>query len=527
MKKFVLFLCTTLILNLSISTADAESGDPSDKKEKENIYPVKYICESLGGDISWKPELKTAVLNYNDNILELKVGSNIITSNGTEKLLEDEIIISGGRTQLPLSVINSELGVDISEQDCLAIISKQFIELLLDSSIDEASALLSRAFSNYITEEYLKSLTENVTALKLQDPKFEFWTNTVHKTIGIPFKEVQNIWYTIKFDREGKIDELGIQGKQAEPAPEPNYISKVSFSEKEVAFGSSPWQIPGTLTLPEGKGPFPVVILVHDSGPADRDSTTGSIKPFRDLAAGLAANNIAVLRYDKRSLVHSTKMQFVANVTLNEEIEQDVYQAAEYLKSVGEIDNTKIIALGYGLGGYALPRILTTAGDTFKAGIIINGNSRPQYEIYPEYYQYLQKKGYSSQGQVEYITEQVNLLKADSFDPKNPPDAYTMGKEFYFSDMKSYDVMGMAERLTQPFLVMQGQRDFLIKSDIDYTNWQKAFHLNRSSDFKLYPRLNHIFTEGEGDSTPSEYYDKANIPQYVIDHIIDFINKLE
>lgn len=525
MKKFVLFLCTTFILNLSISTANAAGDNTSDKKE--NIYPVKYICESLGGDISWKPELKTAVLKYNDNILELKVGSNIITSNGIEKTLEDEIIISGGRTQLPLSVINSELGVDISEQDCLAIIGKQFNELLLKGSIDEASALLSKSFSNYITNEYLKSLAENVTALKLQDQKVEFWSNTVHKTIGIPFKEIQNIWYTIKFDSEGKIDELGIQSKQAEPAPEPSYISKVSFLEKEVSFGSSPWQLPGTLTLPEGKGPFPVVILVHDSGPVDRDGTTGSIKPFRDLAVGLAANNIAVLRYDKRSLVHSTKMQSVANVTLNEEIEQDVYKAAEYLKSVREIDNTKIIALGYGLGGYALPRILTTAGDTFKAGIIINGISRPQYEIFPEYYQYLQKKGYSSQGQVEYITEQVNLLKSDGFDPKNPPDSYTMGNEFYFSDMKSYDVMGMAKRLTQPFLVMQGQRDFLIKSDIDYTNWQNAFRLNSSSDFKLYPRLNHLFTEGEGESTPREYYDKANIPQYVIDHIIDFINKLE
>lgn len=525
MKKFVLFLCTTFILNFPFSTANAASDNTSEKRE--NIYPVKYICESLGGDIFWKPELKTAVIKYNDNTLELKVGSNIITSNGTEKTLEDEIIISGGRTQLPLSVINSELGVDISEQDCLTIIGKQFINLLMNDSIDEASTLLSRTFSNYINQEYLKSLAENVTALELQDQKVEFWTNTLHKSVGIPFKEVQNIWYTIKFNSEGKIDELGFQGKQPEPAPEPKYIAKVSFSEKEVTFGSSPWQLPGTLTLPEGNGPFPVVILVQDTGPTDRDGTTGSIKPFRDLAAGLAANNIAVLRYDKRSLVHSTKMQLVANVTLNEEIEQDVYRAAEYLKSVDEIDITKIIVLGHGLGGYALPRILTTAGDTFKAGIIINGISRPQYETFTEYYQYLQEKGYSSREQVEYVTEQVNLLKSEGFDPKNPPDSYIMGNEFYFSDMKSYDVMGMAERLTQPFLVMQGQRDFLVKSDIDYTNWQKAFGQNINSDFKLYPRLNHLLTDCEGESTPREYYDKANIPQYVIDHIIDFINKLE
>ncbi len=59
--------------------------------------------------------------------------------------------------------------------------------------------------------------------------------------------------------------------------------------------------LPATLTLPSGEGHFPAVLLVAGSGPNDRDETIGPNKPFRDLAQGLAAADIASLRYDKRT----------------------------------------------------------------------------------------------------------------------------------------------------------------------------------------------------------------------------------
>ena len=42
----------------------------------------------------------------------------------------------------------------------------------------------------------------------------------------------------------------------------------------------------GTLTLPVGPGPFPAAVLVHGSGPNDRDETVGANKIFKDLAEG-------------------------------------------------------------------------------------------------------------------------------------------------------------------------------------------------------------------------------------------------
>ena len=76
------------------------------------------------------------------------------------------------------------------------------------------------------------------------------------------------------------------------PYRAPDYVNRSSFRETEVTFGDPDWRIPGTLTLPRGRGPFLAVVLVHGSGPNDRDETIGPSKPFRDLAWGLASRGI-------------------------------------------------------------------------------------------------------------------------------------------------------------------------------------------------------------------------------------------
>ena len=67
-------------------------------------------------------------------------------------------------------------------------------------------------------------------------------------------------------------------------------------------------ELPGILTVPKGDGPFPVVILLQGSGPSDKDETIGSLKPFRDIAEGLAAQGVAVYRFDKRTYVYGMEL---------------------------------------------------------------------------------------------------------------------------------------------------------------------------------------------------------------------------
>lgn len=521
MKKSAFILILLILLNLAGSPVYSKAEITANNL----FFPVKYICESIGGKISWDSKQKSAIVNYQDKTLILRIGSKTIITNGSKRVLDHEIRIVGGRTLLPVNILNEELGTALSEQDCLSITAKKFIYLVKDQYFDEASSLLSKAFSNYLTKSSMQHLAVNLEQLRLQEKSTERWVDQVHQSIAIPVQNSEDTYYTVKFDKEGKINELGMQVKQEDSSPSPLYADPDSFTETDVSFGNGIWKLPGKLTIPKGKGPFPVVILIHDLGWGDKDGSTGNLKPFRDLAQGLASNNIAVLRYDKRTLVHSTKMMLVGNVTLNEEIEQDVYAAAEFLKTDERLDQNRIITLGYGLGGFALPEIMKIGQDTFKAGIIMSGISRPQYEILPDYLDYLLQKGMASSEQVDYVKEQVAILSSPEFNPKNPPDSYTMGNADYYSYMKNLNVLKTAEELKKPLLVMQGQRDFLVKADKDFKNWQKALQDNKMAEFKLYPKLNHLFTEGEGNSTPEEYFIKNNIPEYVIKDMVDFINR--
>jgi len=71
---------------------------------------------------------------------------------------------------------------------------------------------------------------------------------------------------------------------------------------------------------------------------------------------------------------------------------------------------------------------------------------------------------------------------------------------------------------------MQGERDYQVTAAEDYKGWKDALGSKKNVSFKLYPKLNHIYTEGEGTmSTPVEYNTPANIPQYVIDDLASWI----
>jgi hypothetical protein len=56
------------------------------------------------------------------------------------------------------------------------------------------------------------------------------------------------------------------------------------------------------------------------SGPIDRDQTVGGNKPFKDLATGLASRGIAVLRYDKRTMIYRAKVATLKDLTVRKEV---------------------------------------------------------------------------------------------------------------------------------------------------------------------------------------------------------------
>ena len=161
------------------------------------------------------------------------------------------------------------------------------------------------------------------------------------------------------------------------------------FREAQATFGLPGFELPGTLTLPEGKGPFPCVLLVHGSGANDRDETVLACKPFRDLALGLAREGIATFRYDKRTYVHGAKIaQMLPSFTVEEEVIQDALAALEFLRKQKDVDARRVFLLGHSLGGWLAPEIALRDGG-IRGIILCAAPARSLPELVPEQMEYL------------------------------------------------------------------------------------------------------------------------------------------
>ena len=235
----------------------------------------------------------------------------------------------------------------------------------------------------------------------------------------------------------------------------PSYADASKFEEKEISIGKGIWRLPGTLSLPNGSGPFPCVILVHGSGPHDRDETIGPNKPFRDLAYGLATRGIAVLRYEKRTKEYPTLTTLSINtITVKEETIDDAAAAVEALTTDRKIG--PIFLLGHSLGGMLIPRI-AKANPKIAGFISLAGSTRPLEDLALEQTKYiLSMAGKPTEKELKKLKEierelaNVKLLK--------PSDTTLVlgAPAKYWLDLRGYDPAQSAKELSKPMLIFAG-----------------------------------------------------------------------
>ena len=134
------------------------------------------------------------------------------------------------------------------------------------------------------------------------------------------------------------------------------------YEQQEVVFENIPAgiQLAGTLTVPEGLGPFPVLVSISGSGSQDRNSTFFEHKPFWVIADYLARLGIAVLRYDDRGVGGSTNSETEAT-TAN--LAGDVQAAVSFLMDHPDIDPNRIGLIGHSEGGIIAPMVATEIDD--------------------------------------------------------------------------------------------------------------------------------------------------------------------
>ncbi|HZR28517.1 MAG TPA: alpha/beta fold hydrolase [Terriglobales bacterium] len=333
----------------------------------------------------------------------------------------------------------------------------------------------------------------------------------------------------IAFDAQKRVAGLHFVPAETTSAWQPPaYVKPESFHEREVTVGSSPWQLPGTLTLPNGAGPFPAVVLVHGSGPHDRDESIGPNKPFKDLAWGLAGRGIAVLRYEKRTRIYPQEMAQSGNLTVNDETVDDARKAVDLLATQPEIQAKHIFVLGHSLGGYVGPRI--ASGDSKIAGLIIMaGSTRPMEQMVVEQVRYLATLDGKITPEGQKQIDEAEKLKAAVEDPNLKPGMTInfLGASMpasYFLDLRGYHAPELAGSLQVPILVLQGGRDYQV-SAADFDGWKKALAAQPTASFKLYPALNHLFMAGEGPSSGVEYEKPNHVLEEVVQDTAEWVRQ--
>lgn len=333
----------------------------------------------------------------------------------------------------------------------------------------------------------------------------------------------------VVFDAQGHIAQFtSAPTESLAPWTQPGYVANDKFHERDVSIGASPWQLPGTLTLPSGAGPFPAVVLVHGSGPNDRDEGIGPNKMFKDLAWGLASNGIVVLRYDKRTRVYGKEFVGQHSYTVNDEVIDDARAAVALLAAQPEVQPKRVFVLGHSLGAYLAPRIAT--GDPQIAGLIIMaGNTRPMEDLVVEQVRYSVGLAGKPTPDGEKLIAQAEQSAAEIRDPNLKPgvDVHFLGATIpssYFLDLRTYHAPEVAAALHIPMLILQGDRDYQVGM-ADFGGWKKALDKNPAVTFKVYPGLNHMFMPGTGPSSDAEYLHPDHVPPDVLQDIEAWLGK--
>lgn len=286
-------------------------------------------------------------------------------------------------------------------------------------------------------------------------------------------------------------------------------------------------ELPGVLTVPKGEGPFPAVVLVHGSGPSDKDETIGNLKPFRDLAEGLAELGIAVYRFDKRSYIYGTELMNNRQMTLEEESIEDAVNAVQLLAEQEKIDPDRIFVLGHSLGGNAIPAIareLEQAEKRARGFVMMAASPRPLDVLMREQYDFLYSltPDLTEAQQAEKDAVFADLDRLKDLDALAKDDTVMGAYSAYWKWLASYDILQAAEEITAPVLLLQGEEDYQVTM-ADFGIWKDAVGGKENWTLISYPGLTHPFIAGQKTEGSAIYSRTDRMDGQVIRDIADFV----
>lgn len=278
----------------------------------------------------------------------------------------------------------------------------------------------------------------------------------------------------------------------------------------------------GTLTIPQGKGPFPAALLITGSGPQDRNEEIMGHKPFLVLSDYLTRHGIVVLRVDDRGIGKSGG-QFATATTAD--FATGAASGVAYLGTRAEVDLHKIGLIGHSEGGI-IAAMVAAGHPTIAFIVMMAGTGVPGAVILVEQVRMLARaSGQTKEKADEAARNERKILGL----VKEGKDTATIEKEIsglsegkipegemaaqvqaltsrWFRYFLAYDPASSLKRVKCPVLALDGSKDLQVSPEQNLTAIRTALEEggNKNVETDELLGLNHLFQTAP-TGLPNEY----------------------
>jgi fermentation-respiration switch protein FrsA (DUF1100 family) len=407
--------------------------------------------------------------------------------------------------------------------------SDDFFKLMEQEKFTEAYAFFDESAQSKITTENLEAIWKNLhtnygkvlsTDVIQSKAEGEFFAVSVDVKFE---KETQG--FLLVFNKSEKMVGLFPRQKSNQQSYlRPAYADTNAYKEKEIYIKTAGHSLVGVLTTPAKGTNFPIVVLLHGSGPSDMDETVGPNKPFKDLAAGLATKGIASIRYVKRTLAYAG--EFTKIFMVKEEVTDDALAAIALARTIPGADKKKIYLFGHSMGGMLAPKLATLAPD-LNGLIMAAAPARKLTDIIDDQNRYSASQVKDTTGAVKKQLEEALKETAKTRITKLglvKPDSLLLGlPAAYWVDLNLYDQVGTAKKLVkQKMMIVQGGFDFQVSTQ-DYQIWNAALGKKKNVTLKLYPYLNHLLSPQKEKGNMVQYGIPVSVSEVLVNDIATWI----
>jgi pimeloyl-ACP methyl ester carboxylesterase len=326
-----------------------------------------------------------------------------------------------------------------------------------------------------------------------------------------------NVTLTLAFDADGKLAGLTVA----------NYVMKASkaddaggYVEEDIVLrAGADDETSGKLTLPEGEGPFPCVVMMQGSGASGMDVTIAGISIFAELSHMLARGGVASVRYDKYTYAHADLAVANKRFSVDDEYAYDAASAMELLASDARIGD--IYLLGHSEGAQVAPRVAEGIGAEKISGmVLIAGSPKPLYEIL---LRQLKDQG-ADDATVSTLQAQFDAMW-DMTDEELEAQSASGASLYYWRDQADYDYAAKIAELNLPVFIAQGAKDFQVLPAEGIEAYEAALSGYDGATYVLYDDMNHLLCEmsGEMTGTSADYVNLAGVSDALAADIAQWI----